>query len=147
MKRALLTLAVFLVMVCFVVPAYAADTTKTLTFEWSMEDTTNLKEWKLLWSDTSGPPYTELKVIPYPIDGGPVYSSPATIPVTGEQGTHVIKYFVLIACGDVPQEGGGLEYLCSVDSNEVSYDFWIPAGQFSVPVQFNIVEVPYEGGE
>ncbi len=140
MKKFIIT--IILVLILSVAISYAADTTKTLTFEWDQSDTTNLKEWKLFWSDTSGPPYTELAIIPYPGSGGPTYSSPAEATVSGNQGTEVTKYFVLIACGDVPQEGGGLEYLCSVDSNEVSYNFWIPAGQFSIPFNFQVIEIP-----
>jgi hypothetical protein len=134
---------VMLVLALGVSFAYAADVTKTLTFQWTQEDTTNLKEWKLFWSDTSGGPYTEIAIFPYdPNVTGPVYSSSESATVTGEQGTTVTKFFVLIACGDIPQAGGTTNYLCSADSNEVSHGFWIPAGQFSVPVNFNIVPAP-----
>jgi hypothetical protein len=135
MKRFILTIVCLLAIVGFTSQVYA----ETLTFEWTQSDTTNLKEWKLFWGDASGGPYTEAAVIPYdPHVAGPIYSSPATLSVTGEQGTNVTKYFVLVACGDIPQADGSTEYLCSKDSNEVSNKFWIPAGVFSVPVNFQI---------
>lgn len=117
-----------------------AEVTETLIFEWRMEDITNLTEWRLFWSDTSGGPYIEVATIPYdPEVPGPVYSSAETPPaVTGDQGTTVTKYFVLVSCGDIPQQDGTSEYLCSGDSNEVSHGFWIPAGMFSVPLEFKI---------
>ena len=137
MKKLLVSLVIGLSLVlCSSVSA------EILTFEWNQADLTNLKEWKLFWGDASGGPYTELSVIAYDESPGPIYSSPADAPVTGDQGTTVTKYFVLIACGDVPQEGGGAEYMCSADSNEVSHGFWIPAGMFSVPFNFQIVVVP-----
>lgn len=125
--------------------AFSADVTKTLTFEWDQTDTTNLKEWRLFWSNTAGGPYDsqEVAVIPFdPNSGGPTYSSPASATVTGDQGTTVTKYFVLVACGDIPQEDGSTIYECSTNSNEVSYGFWIPAGKFSVPVNFKIQASP-----
>lgn len=138
MKKLLFIFGLVLVFV-FVSIAWADSTVKTLTFEWTQEDTTNLKEWKLFWSDTSGGEYTEAATIIYdPEIPGPVYTSPEILTVSGEQGTHVLKYFVLRACGDVPTESGGTEYKCSGDSNEVSHKFWIPAGMFSVPINFSI---------
>ncbi len=105
MKKLLVSLVIGLSLVlCSSVSA------EILTFEWNQADLTNLKEWKLFWGDASGGPYTELSVIAYDESPGPIYSSPADAPVTGDQGTTVTKYFVLIACGDVPQEGGGAEY-------------------------------------
>ena len=111
----------------------------TVTAQWEQQDTTNLKEWKLFWSETSGGPYVEIMIIPYSGSGGPIYTSPASVSVNGNQGTTVTKYFVMIACGDIPVETGGTEYKCSDDSNEASYNFWVPAGQFSVPLNFQIV--------
>lgn len=121
--------------------ASAADLTETVTFEWDQEDTTNLKEWRLYWGDAPGGPYAEQEValIPYPGSGGPSYSSPAEATVSGEQGSTVTKHFVLVACGDIPQEGGGTAYSCSENSNEVSHGFFIPAGRFSVPVNFKVI--------
>lgn len=117
-----------------------ADTAKTLTAQWEMADTTNLKEWKLFWGDTSGGPYTEILTIPYdPNAPGPIYTSPATVQVTGNQGTIVKKYFVIISCGNIPQQDGTSKYECSGNSNEATADFWIPAGQFSIPLNFEII--------
>jgi hypothetical protein len=130
-----------LVFLLFSGHAFAADVTETVTFEWDQTDTTNLKEWRLYWADVAGGPYDTQEVALIPFDGsaGPTYSSPADATVTGPQGTHVTKFFVLVACGDIPQEDGTTAYKCSENSNEVSHAFWIPAGQFSVPVQFKIV--------
>jgi len=124
---------------------WAADTTETLTFQWEQTDTTNLKEWRLYWSEAVGGPYNvdPVAIISYdPNDAGPTYTSSANAPVSGNPGTIVKKYFVLVACGDLPQSDGTTKYECSGNSNEVSHDFWIPAGKFSVPVQFTIVVTP-----
>lgn len=118
---------------------------ETLTFQWNQDNTTNLKEWRLYWSDSPNGPYDvqEVAIIPYTASGGPVYTSPVTpAEVSGEQGTFVKKYFVLVACGDLPQPDGTTEYECSENSNEVTHDFWIPAGKFSVPVEFQIITMP-----
>jgi len=132
---------VLVLMLVFSVNVLAAETTETLTFEWTQEDTTNLKEWKLFWSDVAGGSYTEIAVITYnPENEGPVHTGVEEILVTGDQATYVKKYFVLRACGDIPQPDGTATYLCSEDSNEVSHDFWIPAGVFSVPVQFKMIK-------
>ena len=119
----------------------SADVTETITFAWEQDDTTNLAEWRLYWSDVAGGPYDEqeIAIIEYIPGTGPTHQGPATATVVGEQGTHVTKYFVLVACGNIPQEDGNTAYMCSEDSNEVSYDFWIPAGMFSVPVDFRII--------
>ena len=133
---------VFLFSLFFVFPSMAEDLTETLTFEWDQEDTTNLKDWRLYWSDNAGGPYDEKEVaiIAYnPSDPGPTYSSPAAASVSGPQGSTVTKYFVLVACGDIPQPDQTTKYECSENSNEVSYNFWIPAGQFSIPIKFKIV--------
>lgn len=138
MKKVILTVICLLAMVGFS-KVYASDLTETLTFAWEQEDTTNLKEWKIFWGDASGGPYVEAAIIAYdPTATGPTYSSPADLVVTGKQGSTVKKYFVMVACGDIPQADGTTKYLCSEDSNEIFNDFWIPAGMFSVPVQFQI---------
>lgn len=116
---------------------------ETLTFQWNQPDATNLKEWRLYWSDSVGGPYDiqEIAVIPYSGGEGP-FTTSATPEVSGQQATFVKKYFVLVACGDLPQSDGTTKYECSENSNEVSHDFWIPAGKFSVPIQFEIVVTP-----
>jgi len=133
-----------LLLTFFVWVAFAAAVTETLTFEWDQEVTTNLKEWRLYWADAAGGPYDaqEVAVIPFDGSAGPTYSSPAEATVTGPQGTHVTKYFVLVACGDIPQDDGSTLYECSENSNETSHAFWIPAGQFSVPIQFKVLATP-----
>ena len=120
--------------------AMAGSVTKTVTFGWTQEDTTNLKEWDLLWSDSSGGPYTSLVKIPYNT-GDPAgdFQSPTEAIVTGDQATNVVKYFIMKACGDIPQADGTTVYKCSDPSNEVSASFWIPAGEFSVPVNFRVI--------
>lgn len=130
-----------IMMLLFVPFAISADKVETLTFEWDQEDTTNLKEWRLYWSDTAGGPYEEtpVAVISYTGGVGPTFEGDATASVVGEQGSTVTKHFVLVACGDIPQEGGGTVYECSENSNEVAYNFWIPAGRFSVPINFRIL--------
>lgn len=143
MKKIFSTL--FVLFFLFIGVSFAADKTETLTFEWDQTDTTNLKEWRLYWSDTTGGPYDQQEVAVIPYDSaapGPTYSSPATATVTGDPGTQVTKFFVLVACGDIPQQDGTTQYLCSDNSNEASYAFWIPAGQFSVPINFLIKANP-----
>jgi hypothetical protein len=143
MKKIYSIFCVLLIML-FASVGFAAEVTETVEFEWDQEDTTNLKDWRLYWADVAGGPYATDPVVIIPFDGsaGPTYSGPASATVTGNQGTHVTKYFVLVACGDIPQEDGTTQYLCSDNSNEVNYAFWIPAGQFSVPIQFRIVANP-----
>lgn len=144
MKKIVSTvLALFLIF--FVTDLFAEDVTKTLTFEWDQTDTTNLKDWRLYWGDAQGGPYDTAPVAVIPYDStqtGPTYSSPASATVTGSPATTVTKYFVLVACGDIPQPDGTTDYQCSTNSNEVSHDFWIPAGKFSVPVNFSIKATP-----
>jgi hypothetical protein len=111
-----------------------------LTFIWDQVDKTNLKEWRLYWADVAGGPYATdpLAIIPYDGSTELSHTSPAEATVTGEQGSTVTKFFVLVACGDIPQADGSTVYECSENSNEISYDFFIPAGRFSVPVQFRL---------
>ena len=134
-KRFLITLAILSLFASLAVA-------ETLTFEWSQPDLTNVKEWKILWGDVQYGPYVEAATAVYDGTPSPTYSTPADLEVTGDQGTHVIKYFVARACGDVPQENGVPVYLCSEDSEEINYDFWIPAGVFSVPLNFIIIPNP-----
>ena len=143
MKKLLRALLIFVVGVSWFLYAsnvMAAEKVQTITAQWEQTDTTNLKEWKIFWSDTSGGPYTEILVITYdPTSTGPTYSSPTTVQVIGNPATTVKKYFVMIACGDIPQEDGTTKYECSENSNEPSVDFWIPAGRFSVPLTFEMI--------
>ena len=118
----------------------AAETVKTVTFAWDQDDVTNLTQWEMHWSVTAGGPYIKVATILYN-EGSPAgaFESPVEATVTGNPGTTETRYFVLRACGDLPQEGGGTVYECSDDSNEISYGFWIPAGKFKVPINFRIV--------
>ena len=144
MKKLLVVMTAILLLT-FVPFANATDVTQTLIFQWEQSDTIDLKDWRLYWSDTADGPYDEVPVavIPYdPNATGPTYSSPTSATVAGNPGTTVTKYFVLVACGDKPQSDGTTNYLCSANSNEVSHGFWIPAGQFSAPVQFTITVIP-----
>jgi hypothetical protein len=137
------TLVVSILTILFVVFSFqsvvADEVTETLTFEWEQDDTTNLKEWVMAWGASAGGPYTDLITLPYSAgDPAGTFSSPVDAVVTGQQATTETRYFVLKACGDIPQGDGTTAYECSVWSNEASYGFWIPAGKFSVPVQFRI---------
>lgn len=140
MKRWFKFLTILLILLSTV--AFAADITKQATISLEMQDTTNLKEWKLLMADTSGGETLSSAVLTIAYEGGSgAFSKQESIPISGSQGTHVVKYFTMVACGDVPQEEGGTQYMCSAQSNEVSVDFWIPAGQFSVPLTFDITVI------
>lgn len=140
MRKKIIAICVVLLSFVFIGLAFG----ETLTFQWGMDDTTNLKEWKLFWSDTAGGPYdpTPVAVIPYNGGNGPFINTVTPPAVTGPQGTKVAKYFVLVSFGDIPQPDGTISYEHSANSNEVSYEFWIPAGMFSVPVQFQIISTP-----
>jgi hypothetical protein len=124
----------------------AADKIETLTFAW---DDTNaagmVKNFEMYWGTTAGGPYTKLAVIPY---AAPPHEAPIEATVSGAPGTTETRYFVLTACGDVAQEGGGTAYMCAGNeagdiafSNEISYGFWIEPDGFSVPIQFKILPV------
>ena len=131
-----------LFLVCLIVLMSAAfSLAETVTFSWKQPNLSNVKEWNLYWSDTAGGPYDSNVVAKFEYDGTPqpVYQNNTDPKVIGNPGTTVSKYFVLVACGDIPQQDGSLKYECSNDSNEVSYDFWIPVGQFEAPVDFQIV--------
>ena len=114
-----------------------------ITFAWDQEgEITYLKEWRLYWADTAGGPYdTEPVAIFLFTGGGPSHQEPAEATVTGAPGTTVTKHFVLVACGDIPQQGGTTQYLCSDNSNEISYNFWITAIGCSAPVNFRIESI------
>ena len=136
MKKIILTL--ILLLVPFVFSADAAEQTKTLVFAWDQENLNLVKQWEMHWGVTAGGPYSQLALIPFP-GGGPSFESPVAATVTGNSGTFEKRFFVLRACGDVPVEAGGTEYQCSAWSNEVAYDFWIPAAGYTAPIQFRII--------
>ena len=115
---------------------------ETVTFEWTQPNLTYVKHWQIHWSDTENGAYESIAVVAYNGTPSATYSSEETIEVTGSPATSVTKWFLARACGDVPVEGGSTEYQCSGDSNKVSKAFWIPAGQFSVPLNFEIIPNP-----
>lgn len=116
----------------------ADDSTETLTFAWDQDSVENLKQWEMHWGATPGGSYSKLTDITYAGGTGPTFESPVEAVVTGQPGTHETRYFVLRACGDLPQDDGSTAYECSDFSNEVSYGFWIPAKGFSIPMTFRI---------
>ena len=133
-------IALILLFFFIAIPAVADEVTQTLTFAWEQDDTTNLLEWEMRWGTAAGGPYTQLATIPYNAgDPAGTFQSPVNSTVTGAPATTETRYFVLRACGNIPQQDGTTVYECSEFSNEVSFGFWIPAGQFSVPVQFRII--------
>jgi len=125
---------VVLIMSMFAVVAFAED--KTLTFAWDEPaDLAKIKEWKIFIAEIAGGPYTEIAVVPK----NDTFQAPATADIIGDPGTTETRFFVMIACGDNPVEAGGTEYACSANSNEISHNFWIPANEFSVPINFRIM--------
>jgi len=139
MKKLCLIIIILLGLLVFSVNA--SETIEVVTFAWDdTNDPGAVKNFEMYWGVTAGGPYIKLAVIPYALE------SPVEATVTGSPGTTETRYFVLTACGDIIQEDGSMLYMCSGDdegnmafSNEVSYDFWIEADGFSVPVQFRII--------
>jgi len=108
----------------------------TITFAWDEpEDLEVITQWELHWGSTTGGPYAKLTDIQK--DGN--FQEPVTVDISGPPGTDQVRYFVLKACGDQPQSGGGTAYECSENSNEASFSVWIPPAAFSVPVNFRII--------
>ena len=141
MKK-LIQILVVISMVFFSVSLFADTATQTLTFQWEQPGSlTYLKEWKIYWSDKQGGPYDTQEIATIPYSGTPAttYTAAESPVVSGNPGTTVTKYFVIIACGDIPQQDGSTKYECSDNSNEVSHGFWIPVGQFQAPVKFQII--------
>jgi len=119
--------------------ARAEEVVEVRTFAWEQTNLQYVTQWELHWGDVAGGPYVQLSPIGYPGGEGPTFSSPITATVTGPGGTTVTKYFKLRTCGDVPESDGSTTYKCSTFSGEVSSDFWIPVGEFQVPVEFRII--------
>ena len=136
MKQLFLILSLLLCIVSF---SHADVVVETLTFGWDQNDLTNVDDWEMHWGVTPGGPYAIAGTILYDGNGNTGQQAPLEATVTGNPETTEIRYFVLKACGDVTQEGGSIERMCSEWSNEVSHDFWIPFGGFEVPVQFRII--------
>ena len=111
---------------------------KVVTFAWDEPaDLEIIERWELYWSETAGGPYTKISDIPK-VNGMTVFQAPATVDVIGPAGSVQKRYFVMIACGTV-QEAGAPAFKYSDNSNEISYDFIIPAMEFNVPVNFRII--------
>lgn len=139
LRNYLVVLTSLLTILIFVFPVYSAEKTETLTFEWEhTAGDVQVKTWEMDWGVIAGGPYTKLIDIPYADAVGGVYQAPVQAVVTGQPGTHETRYFILKACGDVPQEGGGTAYQCSDPSNEASFAFWIPSTGFSAPIKFTV---------
>ena len=114
----------------------AAEITKTFAWD-EPTDLDIISSWQLYWSETAGGPYTKISDIPK-VEGMTVFQAPATVDVIGPSGSIQERFFVLIACGTV-QEAGAPVLKCSANSEEISYEFIIPATKFKVPVMFRIL--------
>ena len=109
-------LSIMIMILVFTSTAFTAEITKT--FAWDEPgDLEVITQWELHWSATQGGPYA--KLIDIPKDGN--YQEPVTVDISGTPGTDQTRYFVLKACGNQLQSGGGTAYECSDDSNEVSF--------------------------
>jgi len=133
---------VWLVLVALSLLFVSSAMAETVTFQWTQPDLTYVKHWQIHWSDTENGTYESIAVVAYNGTPSATYSSEETIVLTGPPATSITKWFLARACGDVPVEGGSTEYKCSGDSNKISKAFWIPAGQFSVPLNFEIIPNP-----
>jgi len=141
-SKSMKIITILIMILIFAVSAFCAEKTETLTFAWEHNPQANevpITFWQMDWAVTAGGPYAKLGDIAYQdaVDGS--YQSPVVAVVTGQPGTHETRYFILRACGDMPQEDGSTIYECSDPSNEVSYAFWIEPSGFSAPVQFRII--------
>ena len=123
-----------LLMVLMATTAFAAEQTRTFAWD-EPSDLATIANWEMHWGNTQGGPYA--KLIDIPKDGD--YTEPVTVDITGPPATNQTRYFILKACGDVPQEDGSTLYECSGNSNEASFTVWIPANKFEVPINFRIL--------
>jgi hypothetical protein len=122
---------------CLIGTVNAEEITKTFAWD-EPTDLIKITQWELYMGETSGGPYAKVTDI-LKVPDQTVFEAPATVDIVGAPGTNETRYFVLIACGDQPLEGGETEYQCSADSNEVNFSVWIPADAFNVPVLFRII--------
>lgn len=121
-----------------VLPSVALTAEITKTFAWDEPtDLDLITRWELYWSETAGGPYTKVVEIPKVVDQT-VFQAPATVDIIGSPGSRQARYFVLIACGTV-QEDGQPVFKCSENSNEISEIFNIAALEFKVPVNFRVI--------
>ena len=136
-KQIAKNLIIALIIILLPVLVSAAEITKTFAWDEPGDpgDLEVITQWELHWGVTQGGPYA--KMIDIPKDGN--YQEPVTVDISGTPGTDQTRYFVLKACGNQPQSGGGTAYECSDNSNEVSFSVWIPSNKIKVPVNFIIL--------
>jgi len=133
-KQIFKNLLIVLLIVLLPVLVSAAEITKTFAWD-EPSDLAQIKNWEMHWGSTKGGPYA--KLVDVPKDGN--FEEPVTVDISGPPGTNQTRYFVMKACGDLPQADGGTKYECSDNSNEVSFTVWIPAAAFQLPVNFRIL--------
>jgi hypothetical protein len=109
----------------------AATATKELVFGYDQpaEDLPSLGGWTLFVRATSGGSKESQVSIPYTGGAGP-FTAAQTFTITGEAGSVVRKFFVL----DAVSKNG----MHSDPSNEVFYDFQIPFGNVSTPLNLTV---------
>ena len=134
MKKLQTIFIVLLAVLSILMIAGAAEIVKTFAWD-EPSDLAQIKNWEMYWGSTKGGPYAKLMEVPK--DGN--FEEPVTVDISGPPATNQTRYFVLKACGDVPQEDGSTVYECSDNSNEASFTVWIPANKFQVPVNFRIL--------
>lgn len=112
-------------------PKVVTSATQELTLGWDQvaTDFPSLGGWTLFIRATSGGSKESQITIPYTGGTGP-FTSTQTFTVTGEAGSVVRKYFVL----DAVSKNG----IHSDVSNEVFYDFQIPFGNVTVPLNLTV---------
>lgn len=66
--------------------------TSQLTLRWGQDETIPVSDWKVMYSNTTGGPYTDIGVVPFSSEA--VYSAPLTIVPSGEKRT---VYFVVVS--------------------------------------------------
>jgi len=135
-KAGLIFVLMFLGLTIFggYVVSHAAEITKTFAWD-EPTDLEAISNWEMHWGVTQGGPYA--KLIDVPKDGD--YQSPITVDISGTPASNQTRYFVLKACGNMPQPDGSTVYECSGNSNEASFTVWIPANAYEVPINFRIV--------
>lgn len=127
MKKLLIIIAILLVTSL----GFAADFSKSITFAWDQASTDlpNLKEWGLYVMTTAGGAKPTAISVPYTTGSGP-FTAASTFTVTGNPGTTVRRYFVLDAVSKNLNRSGF--------SNEVFYDFVIPAANVTTPMSLTV---------
>lgn len=123
--------------------AEAGETIETKTFGWNAGSnwaTSPPTKFKMFWNDSESGEYALMETFEASGTGGPdSFSSPLEVTVSGPPSTWVTKYFVLKACGDVQQEDGSTQEICSDPSNVLEQKFWIKFDGYSIPVRFRVI--------